>query len=90
MSPASVPSAEHAAEVSQQESIQQELVLAPAPVAEGDSVKLRSVNVDTYPLYVSVVGVEDELAFDSASATVSVSPEVAEQVKCLPTVEVAA
>lgn len=64
-----------------------------APVAqEARKVTLRSVeaNVDEYPLSVSVVGAEDEFVFDSASTTVEVSPEVAEQVTYLTNVEVVA
>ena len=62
---------------------------APAP-EEATKVKLKpSDAVESYPLTVSAVGAED-IVFESASSTVSVAPEVAEQVKYLPTVEVAA
>lgn len=62
-----------------------------APVTqEAPKVTLRSVEdaVDEYPLTVSVVGSED-IIFDSASTTVEVSPEVAEQVTYMRNVEVA-
>lgn len=57
-------------------------------VAAPGTVKLRSKNVDTYPLVVSVVG-SDDIVFDSADTTKAVAPKVAEQVKYLPNVEVA-
>lgn len=61
-----------------------------APKAEPaePTVTLRPVNVDTYPLYVSVVGTDD-LYFASADSTVEVSPAVAEQITYLRNVEVA-
>jgi hypothetical protein len=89
--------AEHEAEAAQQAEIAAAVEPVapvadkPSPVApEADKVKLRSKNVDVYPLSVSVVGVEDELVFENESATVEVSPEVAEQVTYLPNVEVVA
>lgn len=98
MSPAaSTPTdAEHKAEVEKQEEIAAEVAAAeaesaPAPeVEEVPLVKLGSVNVDEYPLSVSAVGLDEELVFDNSSSTVEVTPEVAEQVTYLPTVEVIA
>lgn len=53
-------------------------------------VTIRSVEaeVSEYPLTLSVVGSKD-IVFDSASTTVEVSPEVAEQITYLTNVEVA-
>lgn len=61
---------------------------APAAVEEAPKVKLRSKNVEQYPLTVSVVGSED-LVFENERATVEVSPQVAEQIEYSPVVEVA-
>lgn len=82
--------AEIAAAVEPQAPVVDETSAPEAPIVEEpDPVKLRSKNVDEYPLSVSVVGVEDELVFESASSTVEVSPEVAEQITYSPVVEVA-
>lgn len=61
---------------------------AAAAVEEAPKVKLRSKNVEQYPLTVSVVG-SDDLVFESESTTVEVAPQVAEQIAYSPVVEVA-
>lgn len=57
-------------------------------VEEAPKVKLRSKNVEEYPVSVSVVGAEEELVFESESTTIEVAPEVAEQIAYSPVVEV--
>jgi len=60
-----------------------------APIADTrPQVTLRSVNVEQYPLTVTLVGSEP-LVFESESAIVEVTPEVAEQIAYSPVVEVA-
>lgn len=84
---------EHAAEVERQEEIAADLAAAEAEVTveTPDSleatVKLRSKNVETYPLYVSVPDYP-EIVFESASATVTVPAPIAEHVTYLDNVEV--
>jgi hypothetical protein len=87
--------AEHDAEVAKQAEIEAAVEPeAPVPgspsevVEEQELITLRSVNVNEYPLTVSVVGSEP-LEFASESATVQVTPEVAEQIAYSPVVEVA-
>lgn len=89
--------AEHEREVATQADIEA-AIATDAPVVEtteGDApeevakVTLRSKNVDTYPVSVSVVGSEDELVFTDPDSTVEVDPSVAEQVVYSPVVEVA-
>lgn len=94
-SPTTTPptDAEHEAEVAKQEEIAEEIAAADAPKTppatdEPQLVKLRSKDVENYPLTVSVVGSPD-LVFENESAIVEVTPQVAEQIKYAPSVEVA-
>lgn len=85
---------DHDAEVAQQADIAAQVeaaaVVAPAaPAVVVADVQLRSVNVETYPLHVTVVGSE-ELTFVDASTVLTVPAAVAEQTKYLPNVEVVA
>lgn len=64
----------------------------PAPEVESpvEQPKVTVVPTDaaTYPLRVSLVGLEDELVFESASDSFEVDAAVGEQVTFLPSVEV--
>lgn len=67
---------------------QQDAVKAQAKAARA-KVTLKHTGGEDYPVTVEVVGAPDGLVFDQDGATVEVDPEVAEQVKYLPKVEVA-
>lgn len=84
--------AEHEAEVAQQTLIESEVVpeaaLAPEAVAEaGATAKITSVNVESYPIHVAVVG--GEYTFTDASTSFDVPLAVAEQFTYVPVIEVA-
>jgi len=92
MASPSTADAVHEAEAAQQAEIAAAVESDAAPVAEAapsvKPVKLRSKNVDSYPLTVTVVG-SKPLVFENDRATVEVVSEVAEQLTYSPVVEVA-
>ena len=89
--------AEHDAEVATQAEIAAAVEPDNAPAASETSdapiadpvaqVTIRSVNVEEYPLTVTVPNAEP-LVFENERATVDVDPEVAEQIAYSPVVEV--
>lgn len=87
------PAVDWDAEAAQQKLIADEVEVSadkapqPAP-ATYPTVKLRSKDVDKYPVTVSVVG-SKPLVFESEGSTVEVPAPVAEQLAYSPVVEVA-
>lgn len=91
------PDVEHEAEAAKQAEISAAIVdntpavdAAPSEdVEQAPKVTLRAVDVEHYPLTVSVVGAgEDGLVFADEDSRIDVLPAVAEQVAYMPNVEV--
>jgi hypothetical protein len=96
----STPTDEHAAEVEKQNEIAAQVVettavttdapgAEPTPEIEAETAptaKIKSVNVDAYPIHVSVVG--GEYTFADSGTTFEVPLAVAEQFTYIPVVEV--
>lgn len=98
----STPTDEHAAEVEKQKDIAAQVVetsvvttdapgAEPTPeveVEQAATAKIKSVNVDEYPIHVAVVG--GEYTFADSGTTFDVPLAVAEQFTYIPQVEVVA
>jgi hypothetical protein len=89
---------EHATELEQQKAIAKNIadeqpvqVVAPpeADVGQPKVTLVPTEAVNEYPIRVSLVGLDEEIVFESASDSAEVSPPVAEQVRFLDTVAVA-